>query len=164
MKQIVKSDANIEIAIKDCKPGQVIVMDKTGKKVRKVITKCGPSKTDQSYKDITNLKNLVAQSEARGLLRANTKWEGQLDDFPAYDFQEAQFMIAKAKTTFEQIPSSIRAKFENDPAKFMQFANNPANINEMRKLGLAKTLDAKTVDGTPIPQPPPENPPHVEQP
>ena len=48
-----------------------------------------------------------------------------MDDYPDYDFQQAQFMIAKANSTFEQLPSATRAKFENNPAKFMDFANNP---------------------------------------
>ena len=135
----IKNKTEIPKAIQDAKPGQIVLKDPSGK-VLKVVTKTGRGKTDQSYKEITSLKNLVHKAESQGLLRAATKFEGEMDDYPKYDFQEAQFMLAKARTMFEQLPSGARNKF-GTPAEFMQFANNPNNAQEMIKMGLAKAID-----------------------
>ena len=45
--------------------------------------------------------------------------------------------VAKGKTMFEELPSSIRTKFENDPAKFLDFVQDKENLTEMQELGLA---------------------------
>ena len=95
----------------------------------------------------TQIKQIVANVEAQGLLRASVKFSGEMDDYPNYDFQEAQFMISKANSMFEQLPSGIRQKFNNKPAEFMQFANNPDNAQEMVDLGLRKGLDFKDAQG-----------------
>ena len=95
----------------------------------------------------TQIKQIVANVEAQGLLRASVKFSGEMDDYPNYDFQEAQFMITKANSMFEQLPSGIRQKFNNKPAEFMQFANNPDNAQEMVDLGLRKGLDFKDAQG-----------------
>jgi len=39
---------------------------------------------------------------------------------------------------FEELPSTIRAQFENNPEKFLEFVQNPDNLDKMRELGLAK--------------------------
>lgn len=146
---IIEFDSNTKTAYKACpkKPGVYSMLDKQTGRVVKVLTVCGESKTDQSYKEMTSVKAQVRATEAKGLLRAGTKFEGEMDDFPDYDFQEAQFMMAKAKSTYESLPSAVRNKFET-PAEFMQYANNPNNAKEMVELGLAKAIDGKTADGT----------------
>ena len=56
---------------------------------------------------------MVADVESRGLLRASMKFEGEMDDYPNYDFQQANFMMAKARSMFEAMPSNVRLKFAN---------------------------------------------------
>jgi hypothetical protein len=136
--QLGTSKTAYDAVNKQKEPGVYTVVDDKGK-VIKVLTKTGKSKVAQHHR--TEIKKMVEQTEAKGLLRASTKFEGEMDDFPAYDFQEAQLMMAKANSMFESLPSQARAKFENNPAKFMDFANNPANAQEMVDMGLAKGLD-----------------------
>ena len=35
------------------------------------------------------------------------------------------------------MPADVRARFNNDPALFVDFCSDEANLDEMRKLGLA---------------------------
>lgn len=135
-------------ALDGYEPGIYTVIDvDTGK--RKVLTICGESKTDQSYKEMTSVKAQVRKAEAKGLLRANTQFKGEMDDFPDYDFQEAQFMLARAATMYEELPSSVRNKFKT-PADFMTFANNPDNAKQMIDMGLAKSIDGFDKQGQTI--------------
>ena len=128
-------------------PGVYTFINPDTKKV-KVLTKCEEkSNVEQSHR--TEIKKMVADAESRGLLRASVKFEGEMDDFPNYDFQDAQYKMAYAQSMFESLPSGIRAKFENNPAKFMDFANNPNNAQEMVQMGLRKGLDFKDKSGAP---------------
>lgn len=64
--------------------------------------------------------------------------QGKYTDYPtAIEFHDMQNIIAQAKSMFESIPSNIRAKFENDPAKFLDYANNPENREEMLEMGFS---------------------------
>jgi hypothetical protein len=132
---------------KQKEPGVYTFINPDTKKV-KVLTKTKErSIVEQNHR--TEIKKMVADAESRGLLRASVKFEGQMDDFPDYDFQEAQYMMAKAQSMFETLPSGIREKFEGNPAKFMDFVNDPNNAQEMVDLGLRKGLDFKDHAGNP---------------
>ena len=41
---------------------------------------------------------------------------------------------------FEELPATIRKKFENDPAKFLDFVNDERNADEMVELGLREGI------------------------
>lgn len=63
------------------------------------------------------------------------------------DYQSALAVIESADESFYAMPADVRARFGNDPAQFVDFCSDPANLSEMRKLGLA-------VPETPEPLPP----------
>lgn len=69
----------------------------------------------------------------------------------ALDFRECQDKLTAANQAFAEIPAKIRARFSNDPAQFIEFASNPENLEELRKMGLA-----------PPPAPAPTKPPPME--
>jgi hypothetical protein len=142
MKQIIEVPKNKKVVdcIKHDEPGQQVFKCKDTGKVLKVVTVCGESKTDQSFADSHDINRLIADAERKGLLRAVGKFEGEMDDFPAYDFQEAQNMMAKARTMFEEMPAGVRTRFK-DPATFMQYVNNPENREALEKMGFAKGFD-----------------------
>lgn len=56
------------------------------------------------------------------------------------DFIKAHEIVSKATEQFEALDSHIRTRFQNDPAEFLRFATDEANVEEMRKMGLAKPL------------------------
>lgn len=145
----VKPGTDVYAAVRRLKvPGvYTVVCEDTGK-VLKVLTKCGSSHVEQHHR--TEIKKMVERAEANGLFRASVRFEGEMDDYPNYDFQEAQFMMAKAQSMFESMPSGVRSRFENNPAKFMDFVNNPKNQSELISMGLAKALDGYDARGNPI--------------
>ncbi len=62
---------------------------------------------------------------------------GHYGDATSLDYFEAQTTIANANSLFEDLPSKIRNKFENNPAKFLDFVQDPKNLEEMVELKLA---------------------------
>jgi len=58
------------------------------------------------------------------------------------DFTASMEIVARGQTMFEELPSSIRTRFENDPAKFLDFVQDEENKEEMQELGLLnKTIN-----------------------
>jgi len=54
------------------------------------------------------------------------------------NFQDAQIRILEAQEMFDALPAKLRARFENDPAMFLDFVDDPNNMDEMVKLGLVE--------------------------
>lgn len=109
------------------------------------------SLTKQSFKDEVNINKIMDRFQRTGAIDHYTNRSMEYGDTTAPDYLEANLIIAKANTMFEELPSSIRAKFENDPAKFLEFVQDDKNAEEMVYLGLtnAPTVQTPDLDTTP---------------
>lgn len=97
------------------------------------------SRTHQSFENETNINSIMAKYEKTGLISHFNKHKGKYGNFiDAVDYHTAQNRIIEAQDAFYSLPSKVRAKFENAPEKFLEFAQNPDNLEEMVNLGLAK--------------------------
>jgi len=66
------------------------------------------------------------------------------------NFQEAWDAIRAAQQSFEAMPANVRKRFGNDPAEFTDFCMDPANREEMKRLGLlVPELNQQTLPGIP---------------
>lgn len=71
---------------------------------------------------------------------------GSYGDFTAVvDYQSAIEQVRRADAMFDALPSNLRSKFDNDPGKFLDFCQNPANLEQMREMGLAKKAPVSDV-------------------
>lgn len=100
------------------------------------------SLTVQSDESAANLNNIA---KAYGLetvpeLPADAVFVDQFSEI--YDFQTAMNTIVQARESFDRLPAPVRARFRNDPHEFVQFCSDEKNLDEMRKLGLAKVPDS----------------------
>lgn len=100
-------------------------------------------RTKQSFKDECDI-NVLMSRFAKGqpldhLIRPGGHF-GDWSEVP--DFQVAQQYIIDAHSLFEQVPANVRERFMNDPARFLAFATDQANADEMRRLGLLKPVQA----------------------
>lgn len=98
------------------------------------------SLTQQQFKDDNN-PNLIMEKYARtgdeGLfMSASAPKYADFSD--AVDYQTSLNRITEANNLFAGLSATIRARFENNPALFLQFVNNPDNKAEAVKLGLIK--------------------------
>lgn len=65
------------------------------------------------------------------------------------DYQAALNFVNDANNTFMEYPANIRAEFDNDPAKFLDFVRDPANRERAISFGF---IDSSSTDGLPIPE------------
>lgn len=102
-----------------------------------------PSKTIQSEKDACDI-NLIVQRAAAGefIQHVNHRTgDWGLDVSGVSDYQTALNFVQAAQSQFMELPAHIRARFQNNPAEFLAFIENPDNIEEGRKLGIFKPAD-----------------------
>ena len=89
-------------------------------------------RTKQSFKDETDVNNIIAKHARMGTLSHLEQFGGQYGDFGDFDFQEAQNQIARANSMFEELPSAVRNQFANSPEKFLEYVNDPDNKDDLR--------------------------------
>ncbi|AXH75961.1 MAG: internal scaffolding protein [Microviridae sp.] len=97
--------------------------------------------TKQSFKDECDINSIVKKALRNGMLPEGNVNPIYGDFADVKDYQEGLNVILKADAQFNSLPAHVRSKFQNDPAQFLEFANNPANGKEMVELGLAKQVD-----------------------
>lgn len=96
----------------------------------------GFGRTKQSFASEVNINNIMARYIKTGTLEFARKNEPRYGDVTGADFQTAMNTIATANSMFEEMPAKVRARFENDPGKFLDFIQDPANQEEAGELGL----------------------------
>lgn len=97
--------------------------------------------TKQEFKDESDINILLARYQSTGEIPNLNERAPQYLDVTGHDYQEHMNVIAGAQTLFNELPSLLRNRFENDPALFLDFTSNPDNVPEMQKLGLLKPVD-----------------------
>lgn len=95
------------------------------------------SLTKQSMKDECDIQFIIDRFQKTGMVEHRNNWEGDYGEFEAVDYHEAMNIVTAANEMFMSLPSKIRSRFGNDPAQYLEFVQDPANITEMRELGLA---------------------------
>jgi len=100
----------------------------------------GKSLTKQSFTAECDINNILRKYQKTGALDHVNKHEAIYGFATSHDFQSALEIIRTGQTMFDELPSSIRTKFENDPAKFLDFVQDKNNQAEMVELGLAHTI------------------------
>lgn len=106
-----------------------------------------PTLTQQHFKDDCDINNIVRRFIDTG------SWSDELatrrpmfgDFTQSHDYYEAQNIIAESKTLFEELPSALRKRFNNEPAEMLAFLENENNRQEAVALGL--------VNPDPVPAP-----------
>ncbi|AXL15038.1 internal scaffolding protein [Microviridae sp.] len=99
----------------------------------------GKGRTKQSHKEECDINTIMKRFEKTGIVDHLNTHQGNYGDFTVMpdSYQAAVIHLQEAQDMFMTLPASIRAKFENDPGQFLDFASDPENLPEMRKLGLA---------------------------
>lgn len=96
-----------------------------------------PSLTKQSERDACDINKIMAQYERSGVLKhvaLNSGFYADVSSVP--DYQAAFDVVAAADTLFASLPADIRARFNNNPGDYLDFVSNPANRDELIKMGV----------------------------
>lgn len=110
----------------------------------------GPSLTRQEFADECDVNALMARYEKTGqMIPSRAVGPPQyldLTDVP--DLHAAMNIMRDAEAAFMRLPAVVRREFENDVTQFVEFAEDPENLDQMREWGLAKPAEP-----TPAPLP-----------
>lgn len=97
-----------------------------------------PSLAQQNQRDDADINVLMERFKVTGTLPSSVLRPSFGDFSQVSDFRSALAALEVARAQFAELPADIRARFSNDPASFVDFATNPANIDQLRKWNLAK--------------------------
>jgi len=111
----------------------------------------GPSVTQQSFKELCDINNVVARYRDLGGIPVPALPPRYLDlsTAPA-DYQSALNTVIAVRGHFDALPARVRQRFSGDPVAFLEFVGNPENRPELVAMGLAPQIEGN-------PTPPPTN-------
>lgn len=110
-----------------------------------------PRRTIQSAKDETDINVIVKRFGVSGQAPGASRMPAYGDFTGVSDFRTAQEYVRAAQESFNALPSHVRLQFGNDPHSFMVFSSDPKNIDELRRMGLAKKLDPVIIPPADVP-------------
>lgn len=108
------------------------------------------SRTVQSDKEASDINVIGRQYGITGLMPQGMRLPMYGDYDQIFDYQTAQNALRDAQQGFMALNSQLRERFNNDPAKFLEFCSTEENRAEMEKLGF---IDPNKIRKT---EPPPE--------
>lgn len=104
----------------------------------KPVVVCGPSRTKQSFRKMTDINTLVEKYKRTGQFahtNKRTPFYGDVSNMKSYE--DALKVVIHARETFEALPVRVRERFDYDPAKMVAFFSDPENLPEAISKGWA---------------------------
>lgn len=96
-----------------------------------------PTLTVQASKDETDINHIVNRYLRTGVLpEVNQGIYADISELT--DLRDAIHLVNDAQQAFLELPAEIRRRFDNDPVKLVEFAQNPNNQAEAYAMGLAQ--------------------------
>lgn len=96
-----------------------------------------PSMTRQEFKDECDINILMTQYERNGALPSmNAKEPSYFDASAVPDFRAALDQAREAEEAFMRVPAALRKELDNDVYRFVEYCQDPANVDTLRKYGL----------------------------
>jgi len=94
-----------------------------------------PSLTQEHFAESCDINKIMENYTYTGIMPE--KPGAVYGDFTnADDYRSILHRLMEVQENFLTMPPDIRARFANDPAQFIEFCENPANLPELQKMGL----------------------------
>lgn len=97
----------------------------------------GESLTVQSHSEDADINVIVKRFGLTGTMPVNHRVPEYGDYSQVGSYADALAVVRAADSHFMEMPAEVRSRFQNSPQIFLDFCNDPANMQEMVKLGLA---------------------------
>lgn len=98
----------------------------------------GPSMTRQEFADECDINNIMLRYESYLADPMRTVRAPVFYDFTSMpdSLMGAMEVFRRGEEAFFTLPASVRREFDNNPAMFVDFASDPANLPQMKTWGL----------------------------
>ena len=93
-----------------------------------------PTLAQQHSKDEVDINKIMARYIKTGVIDHVAKYQPQYLDNTETDYHTSQNIIIKADGMFSELPSTVRRQFNNNPAEFLEFVNDPDNHEKLKDL------------------------------
>lgn len=105
-----------------------------------------PSLAQQHYKEECDINTILQKFNISGLL-PESPLSPRYGDFTGIgDYHSALNRVIAAQDEFDGLPATIRSRFDNDPAKLIEFLEDEKNRPEAESLGLVEKATAEVVE------------------
>lgn len=98
--------------------------------------------TEQQHKDRVNINRIMQRARKGAGVPIYDKQATYGDFSNVLEYQECMNRLVQAENDFQKLPAEVRKKFDNDPAKLIDFMQNmgddPAMIEEAIEIGLVE--------------------------
>lgn len=115
-----------------------VMVERPNETFRYMSVNTEPSLTKQAHKEECDINNIVQAHMSGAAVTHFNKYEGQYGEVSGDDFRASMDKILKAQQMFDDLPSSVRNRFGNSPAAFLDFASDANNAEELVNMGLAE--------------------------
>lgn len=96
-----------------------------------------PSKTQQQFKEQADINTIVKNFGVTGRVPVVARTPLIVDFDAPLDYRMMVDVLRDAQQKFMELPAKVRSRFANDPGEFVDFVQNPDNLDELRRMGLA---------------------------
>lgn len=114
-------------------------------------------KTDQAGKNDADINRIVKRFETSGTLPLGNTMEKRYGFASSENFADAARNVAAYRSQFEELPDSLKEKFNGNADSFIQALSDPEQIKALQSIGiLPKTPEMNSqaldiVESTPLP-------------
>jgi len=97
-----------------------------------------PTMAQQQFREEADINIIMERFGRTGELVAPVRLPQYGDFTGVTDYHSAMNAVVEAQASFDSLPANIRARFQNDPAQFVEFCLDDSNRHEAVKLGLVQ--------------------------
>ena len=100
-----------------------------------------PTRTKGYFKDTCDVNKILERYYETGVVEHVQTHGGTYGECTSVDFKEAMDTVTRAQEMFDDLPAKARAEFNNDPAKFLDFASDltEADVPKLIELEMLET-------------------------
>ena len=109
----------------------------------------------QQFRDECDINTILDRFGVTGMVPTNVRQPLAVDFIEATDYQSALNALMEAEQSFMEMPAKIRAEFDNDPGRFIEFFEREENRERAIELGLIQKPAETPIQGA---VPPPVTP------
>lgn len=143
---------------------------------KRVVSPKGKEPAQQQFKEDCDINSIMRRFQKTGAIDHVSKYQPTYGFASPQTYHDSMNVITYAQSMFNDLPSSVRDEFSNNPQAFLEFVQDPANADRARELGIALSPEAavkaaelqdaaknaeegqQVGDGPPTAGPPPETP------